>query len=121
MRVNASITVYRYKDGTYERNYIPSCFFMDCIKDSVGRAGEISENGITVYIPISSLASAPHTPGKDFIVKGNCPFSFAGTSQQAVSAEFKLFRETCQIYAVDTVSVKNYGDELLRHIKITAR
>ena len=118
MLTNTDCTLYQASGIGYERVYIPAVFWMESRGAALMKGANVEDVGITVYIPEEYADSAPKTPMKDMIVKGECKFVFDNTSEKTVSEGMRDLRyhSPAVVKAVDN---KLYGTAL-RHIKVTA-
>ena len=114
MLTNSSCTVYREK--TFERVFIPVCFWKDSRGKSLVKGGMNEDAAVVVYIPETYAELAPKP--RDIIVRGNCSFTFDTTSEKAVSDGVKTLRASDPV-TVRTVEDKLYG-AFCRHVKVVA-
>ena len=117
MLTNTDCTLYRASGIGYERIYIPAVFWMES-RGAALMKGANEDVGITVYIPEEYADSAPKTPMKDMLVKGECKIEFDNTSEKTVSESMRDLRNYLPA-VVKAVDNKLYGTAL-RHIKVTA-
>lgn len=114
MLSNADVTFYSAED--YSRHTANKAYFTDNRGRAVKKNGIETTDSLTVYLYTDEYLPQP----KDIVVKGICGFVFDNTSQQAVSAQMKLFREQHPDFAVvKSVSDCRFGG--LPHIEVTAR
>lgn len=114
MLKNTDCTLYKFNNGTYTRVYIPECYWLEYDERSQSRQGQLSTATTTIYL--YDLEKIPSTTNKDIFVKGNCPFVFTGTTESAVSAEFKSFRENYEF--VTAMKINNLAFGGLPHIEV---
>lgn len=114
MLTNSSCTVYREK--TFERVFIPECFWQDSRGEALAKGGFTDEAAVSVYIPeiYGELSPKP----RDLIVRGSCEFTFDTTSEKTVSDGIKTLRASDPV-TVKAVEDKRYGN-FCRHIKVVA-
>ena len=118
MLTNTGCTLYQASGIGYDRVYIPAVFWMESRGAALMKGANVEDVGITVYIPEEYADSAPKTPMKDMIVKGECKIEFDNTSEKTVSESMRDLRNYLPA-VVKAVDNKLYGTAL-RHIKGTA-
>lgn len=134
----SSCTVYRFNGKGYDRYFIPECHWQENKARNVLKSGMVNADSVTVYISIESAEllpdflkpsenlfagqlSTPQNSAQDFIIKGECNFTFDNSSQQSVSQSLKTLKQNHRCYAVMSIDEKLYGIADLQHIKISAR
>lgn len=121
MLTNADCTVYRYNKANqgFDRYYIPAVMWRESKGANVLKSGLQSIDSVTVFISAQYVKSAPKTPAKDMLVKGNCDFVFDNTSLQTVSESLKTLRAQRDFVTVSAVDEMLYGG--LPHIEVSAK
>lgn len=114
MLTNSSCTVYREK--TFERVFIPSCFWKDSRGKAISKGGMSEDAAVVVYIPENYAELSPKP--RDIIVRGKCAVEVDTTSEKAVSDGVKTLRASDPV-TVRTVEDKLYG-AFCRHVKVVA-
>jgi hypothetical protein len=114
MLMNSSCTVYREK--TFERVFIPACFWKDSRGKALAKGGMSEDAAVTVYIPETYAELSPKP--RDIIVRGKCAVEVDTTSEKAVSDGVKALRASDPV-TVRTVEDKLYG-RFCRHVKVVA-
>lgn len=114
MLTNSSCTVYREK--TFERVFIPVCFWKDSRGKAISKGGMSEDAAVTVYIPETYAELSPKP--RDIIVRGKCAVEVDTTSEKAVSDSMKALRASDPV-TVRTVEDKLYG-AFCRHVKVVA-
>lgn len=114
MLTNSSCTIYREK--SFERVFIPECFWQDYRGKTVGMGGFAENNSVIIYIPEVYGELAPKLG--DMMVRGNCTFTFDMKSEKTVSDGVKTLR-TSDPVTVKSIEDKRYGN-FCRHIKVVA-
>lgn len=119
MLTNASCTVYRKNaNGGYDREFVPTCFWMDSRGASVKTGGVVGETGVTVYFPSRSAPTL--TAQSDILVRGDCPHVFDNTSASSISSSLRVLAAAYDIVTVASVEDKRYG-ATIPHIKVVAK
>ena len=120
MLINSDCTLYKYNEEskTFDRFYIPSCYWLEYDERSQSRQGQLSTADTTIYLYENSPAF-PHSPSRDMLVKGQCPYAFMSTSEQGISADFKEFRERYRFVTVMKINNLMFGS--LPHYEIFAK
>lgn len=120
MLINSDCTLYKFNEDskTFDRYYIPSCYWLEYDDKSQRRQGQLSTADTTVYLYDNSPAF-PQSPSRDMLVKGQCPYAFMSTSEQGISADFKEFREKYKFVTVMKINNLMFGS--LPHYEIFAK
>lgn len=115
---NADCTLYIYSADTegYDRFFIPSVYWHENKSGNVLKSGLQSVHSTTVFFFDGS--HLPVNPGKDLIVKGNCPFALRG-DQKTVSENLARAKRSYRFLTVMSVDDCYYGS--LPHYEITAK
>lgn len=114
MLTNSSCTVYREK--TFERVFIPDCFWKDSRGKALVKGGMSEDAAVTVYIPETYAGLSPKP--RDILVRGKCTVEVDTTSEKMVSDGVKALRASDPV-TVRTVEDKLYG-RFCRHVKVVA-
>lgn len=114
MLSNSSCTVYREK--TFERVFIPVCFWKDSRGKAISKGGMTEDAAVTVYIPETYAELSPKP--RDIIVRGKCTVEVDTTSEKTISDGVKTLRASDPV-TVRTVEDKLYG-AFCRHVKVVA-
>lgn len=120
MLINSDCTLYKYNESnkTFDRFYIPKCYWLEYDSKSQTRQGSSSQAETTVYF-YEGCEAYPESPTHDMLVKGKCPFAFLSTTEQGISAELKEFRKTYKFVTIMKINNLMFGS--LPHLEVFAK
>lgn len=125
--MNESCTIFLKNGNGFDRFFIPNCHWQESKASNVPKSGLQSADRITVYILVKDTPDELQTAlnsrkaaAQDVIVKGECNFTFDGSSQQKASESLKQLNTQYDTHTVMNIDRLMYGSKNLQHFKISA-
>ena len=120
MYTNCDITVFSFRDESFERTEIRNVFRTESIDRISTDRGVKRQSVVTVYIPFSSMPDDFTMRVGDMIVKGITQDIPAGADEKSLSGWHRRIREGYVSNTVTAISMHDYGSENMRHIEVVA-
>lgn len=109
MKRTVTVTIYHNDGQTWERNVYKGCFWEDDRQRAIAKSGLRDADRLYVSLPLAKAPALALEPGKDMIVKDECPVEIDNTSQSTQSATIKELRAEYEVFTVTALSLKDHS------------
>lgn len=109
MKQTVSVTVYHNNGKSWERAVYAGCFWEDDRQRAISKSGLQDADRLYVSVLFAAAPELQLEPGKDMIVKGECPAVIDNTSQNTQSATIKALRAEYEVFTVTALSLKDHS------------
>lgn len=121
MKNTIKVTIFHLNGANYEKKVYSKCFWDEDQAQAIKKSGLASVDSLYVSIPYSVANSVPFTKGKDYIIQGETDLEIDNTSQKTQSEGITALKARCNLFTINSTSLKNHGSKRMWHWELSGK